>query len=148
MDGEAGMDIAGGPAALGGIMMGVALAAWSLGRWQGGLVSCDNRSAAAGEIERVAAGNLELHPPFAVATPCQTAARMERNVAMATALSLGDMHAEISAYRRAEQVLAGLTSDPLRLTEGRTGCRYLGVIGEPTCGVATAARLACACGPS
>jgi hypothetical protein len=148
MDGEVTLDIAGGPAALGGMMMCVALAAWSLGRWQGGLVTDENRrSAAASEADRLVTDNPGIYPSSAPAAPCQNAARAERDVELASATSLGDMHAEISAYRRDEQVLAALKSDPLHLIAGQAECRYIGIVGTPTCGVPAAARLACACAP-
>lgn len=133
------MDIAGGPAALGGVMMCVALAAWTLGRWQGGLVTADNCGALApDEAGPVRQGVAAALPVSAAADPCQHAARAEHKAALATASSLGDVHAEISAYRRAEQVLVGLDSDPLTLiAEQRTrhaACGYPGIIGELTYG--------------
>ncbi|MCZ8371028.1 MAG: hypothetical protein O9293_13900 [Porphyrobacter sp.] len=146
------MDIAGGPAAFGGMMMSLALAAWSLGRWQGGLVTGEDCDAAApGAVkEASAAGSAGFHPSSVPATPCQDAARAERSVALASATSLGEIHAEISAYRRAERVLSDLKDDPLSLTgkrhAGQAGCRYIGIVGTPTCGVPEAARLANACG--
>lgn len=142
-----------GPAALGAIMISVALGAWSIGRWQGGLAVTDDASPAAmlaggaageGSVERATLRGA------AEAAPGQDAARAERRTALATADSLGELHDEISAYRRAERVLAGPEWDGLRLhphfEDVRSECRYLGVMGEPTCGVAEPARSACACG--
>jgi hypothetical protein len=145
------MNFAGGPAALCGMIMCVALAAWTLGRWQGGLVIGEAHgtfpSGVAGSLPLGAAG---LQPLRTAAAPCQAAARAERKVALAAAASLGEIHAEISAYRRAEQVLAGLQDDPLsRMADWRTGqheCRYLGIMGEPTCGVLEVMGTARACG--
>jgi hypothetical protein len=77
-------------------------------------------------------------------------ARAERRSALAVADSLGELHAEISAYRRAEQVLASPEGDGLRLrplsADARRECRHLGVMGEPTCGCPETARMACTSG--
>jgi len=141
-----------GPAVLGAIVISVALVAWSLGRWQGGLAVADDAAPAtmpaggeAGEalMQRAALGGQG-------AAPCQDTARAERRTALAAADSLGELHAEISAYRRAQRVLAGPDGEGLRLQprfeDVRSECRYLGVMGEPTCGIAESARTACACG--
>jgi hypothetical protein len=137
-----------GPAMLGGIMLSVALGAWTLGRWQGGLALPDDRAAPAprepGEA-RMQATAL----PSALA-PHHDASRTECRAALVVADSLAELHADVSAYRRAQQVLAGPEGAGLRLRpvfeDTRSQCRYLGVIGQPTCGVAQPARTACACG--
>ena len=130
-----------GPAVLGAIVISVALGAWSVGRWQGGLAVTGEAGEAL--MQRASLGS-------ACAAPCQDAARAERRTALPAADSLGELHAEISAYRRAQRVLAGPDGDGLRLAphfeDVRSECRYLGVMGEPTCGVAEPARTACACG--
>ena len=145
------MDISAGPAALGGMMMCVALASWALGRWQGGVVALED--ADSGDLaDPVAAPRIavRLSPAAVPAAPCQHAAREERHVALAGAASLGELHAEITAYRRAEQVLARVEGEVLGQLhpQHETGgaCRYLGVMGEPTCGISEALRQACACG--
>lgn len=130
-----------GPAALGGIMMSVALGAWSLGRWQGTFaVPEDAGLRDAGAPDR----------PGAAAEPGPQAARAERRSAIDVADSLGELHAEISAYRLAEQVLAGPDGDGLHLRlhreDARSQCRYLGVMGAPTCELAEPLRAACAGG--
>ena len=147
------MDFFGGPAALGGIIMCVALGAWILGRWQGSDVS------AGGTCEPVR--DLPLSPADHVAPdrsdwpapiPCQQAALAERRGALDAALSLGELHAEVSAYRRAQQVLADLAGDQLDLPARRSGalpeCRYVGLTGQPTCAMPAAVRRACAAGDS
>lgn len=157
LDGEVEMEFFGGPAALGGIIMCVALGAWMLGRWQGGVVPAADAggSAVEGRLgETLAAEAPQPASPLrrsgAPVIPCQQAAQAERRGALEIAASLGDLHAEVSAYRRAEQVLAGLTQEQLALPSGTAGprhdCRYLGVMGEPTCAMPTAARRACASG--
>lgn len=153
LDGEMTMEfLASGPAMLGGIMMSVALGSWSLGRWQGGLARSDDLSPAVtpaiGEAGEAPA--LRTAMGAVGAPPCQDAARAERRTALAVADSLGELHAEITAYRRAEKVLAGPDADGLRLQPHfeniRSECRYLGLTGDPTCAVAEPARMACACG--
>jgi hypothetical protein len=144
------MDLSGGPAALGGIMMGLALGAWLMGRWQGGLAVSDDRAPAAAPTagpDRSEADEVPMQRATAVA-PCQEAAQAERRNAMAAAGSLGELHDEISAYRRAQKVLAGLNGDGLGLSlaDARSKCRYLGLMGEPTCGAAASARMACSPG--
>jgi len=136
-----------GPAALGGIMISVALCAWTLGRWPGGL---------AGPEEVAAAGTpgpgetVDAPVRAAGAAAFQDSARAERSSALAVADSLGELHAEISAYRRAQRVLTGPDGDGLHLAphseDVRSQCRYLGAMGEPTCSVGGAARAACICG--
>ena len=137
-----------GPAVLGGIMLSVALAAWTLGRWQGGLTMPeDQTSSSLREPKEDRAG---LAPPLSYATRGPERASVDRRSALAVADSLGELHAEISAYRRAQQVLAGPEGDGLRLRplheDARRECRYLGVMGEPTCGCPEPARMTCASG--
>lgn len=145
------MDFAGGPAALGGIIMFSALAAWSLGRWQGGLAP----PAAAPLSELPGSGEAGSAPqPESLSDPapalCQNAARAELRVALAAAPSLHEVHAEITAYRNAEQVLSRSDETMLRLVPltraNEAGCRFIGLTGEPTCCAPRAARAACADG--
>ena len=140
--------LADGPAVLGGIMMSVALGAWTLGRWQGGLSTPEGQIAhAPREPEEERAGLASVPSDTAQVSDM---ARAERRSVPAVADSLGELHAEISAYRRAEQVLASPEGVGLRLSplnaDARCECRHLGVMGEPTCGLPEAARMACACG--
>ena len=140
------------PAVLGGIMMSVAIGSWSLGRWQSdGAVSDDAAPAAAPDGGEAGEAMMTRTLPRAAGeAPCQDAARAERRTALAVADSLGELHAEVSAYRRAQRVLAGLDGDALRLrshqADARSECRYLGLMGEPTCGAAPPARGACRSG--
>lgn len=79
-----------------------------------------------------ATANLRL--PEAEAGPCRTAARAERYSAIATAESLGAIHAEITAYRRAEQVLSGpelgASRFSPRMEAAQAKCRYAGLPGS------------------
>ena len=137
-----------GPAVLGGIMLSVALAAWTLGRWQGGLELPDDHAAhppGAPEESRAMSA-----PPLPERAPHDGPARSESRTALAAADSLSQLHAEITAYRRAEQVLTGPEVEGLRLRplpgDARSECRYLGLIGEPVCGIPRPARMTCAGG--
>jgi hypothetical protein len=136
-----------GPAALGGILISLALCTWTLGRWPGGLTVSDKRKPAVIPAA-VEAGQAPVRAAGAAAF--QDAARKERRTALAAADSLGELHAEISAYRRAQRVLDGPDGEVLRLIphseDLRSQCRHLGVMGEPTCGLSGLARAACACG--
>lgn len=143
------MDFFGGPAALGGIIMCVALGAWILGRWQGMVVSAGRtrdsvRDLRTSPSDHAAPDQNERPAPF----PCQQATVAERRGALDVALSLGELHAEVSAYRRAEQVLADFAGDQLHLPARRSGaraeCRYVGLTGQPTCAMPAAVRRACA----
>ena len=145
------MDLPGGPAVLGGIIMCVASGAWMLGRWQGRALSA-GEAMDAGRESQGEPHDPEIGPPVhhAPPIPCQQAARDERRGALEPDLSLGDLHAEVSAYRRAQQVLAGLTGDPFELpalrSSNRPDCRYLGLTGHPTCAMPASVRQACAVG--
>jgi hypothetical protein len=138
------MDFSGGPAALGGVMMCIALGAWSMGRWQALRTAGDDPSGVPGGTAAMRG------PALAPVEPCQHAARTERRLALPTDDRLGELHVEISAYRRAEQVLAKIEGDvlPLHPAQAEPGrnCRYLGIVGEPTCNIPAAARALCACG--
>lgn len=136
-----------GPAALGGILISLALCTWTLARWPGGRAVCDEGTPAV----MPAAGEAGEAPVRATgAAACQNALRIERHAALAAADSLGELHAEISAYRHAQRVLDGPDGEVLRLIPHfenvRSQCRHFGVIGEPTCGVSGPAQAACARG--
>lgn len=144
--------LANGPAVMGAIMMSVAISSWSLGRWQRGPRVSDEPPQGAAPV-RGEAGEAPIQraPLRAVAAAqCQDDARVERRTALAVADSLGELHAEISAYRRDQQVLAGPDADRLglhvQLADVRSECRYLGLVGEPTCALAVPVRGACTLG--
>jgi len=144
------MELSAGPAALGGIMMGVALGAWTLGRWQGGFALPDD----GGGHGPTRVGDAAPTPPGALAEapakPDQQHAFVARGAAVAD--PLGELHAEISAYRRAEQVLADVGPDELVLRHrcGNTGpaCRHPALTGEPVCDLSGTVRPPCATGAS
>lgn len=140
------------PAGLGAIMVSVAIGSWSLGRWQSGIAASEDvipaPASAGGEAGEAPMPRAALRATGAMS--CQDAARAERQTALAAADSLGELHADISAYRRAEKVLASPDGEELRrrslLADARSECRFLGLMGEPTCGVAQPARGACTSG--
>ncbi len=155
--GEVGMDIFASPAMLGGIILFVAQGAWMLGRWQGGIMPPDGVSdqphgAAPHVAEPLRQPHRALAPVPLAAPPivCQQAAQDERRRTLETAASLGDLHAEISAYRRAEQVLAGIAREQLDLVlipaDARHDCRYVGLSGQPTCPMPDVVQHSPACG--
>ena len=146
------MDLVEGPAVLGGIIMSVALVAWALGRWQRGFASEDcgaAEPACAGTAPPDMAASVTRMPAPALPVPSAPHTALAERRSPDQTASLGELHAEISAYRRTQQVLATLDSDPLQLTvfppDQRTDCRYLGLIGEPTCAMAFGARPASGC---
>lgn len=148
------MDLFASPAVLGGIMICVALAAWTVGRWQGGLAPSarDRREArAAPALPALVHEAPDLRRGGQPdATPCQHAAQAERRGALEAAASLGDLHAEVSAYRRAQQVLSGMEREQLDLVLVAAGggreCRYIGISGQPTCPIHDSARPGAVCG--
>ena len=146
------MDIPGGPAALAGMMMCVGLAAWTLGRWQGSAMAVVDRAAAA-TGEAAARLALAIRPPHAPARPschCSACASADyRGEELASASALGAMHEEISAYRRAEQILCDLSSDALHQIamasgEGDGNC-LAGAGGPVTAGVTIVEPGLCDC---
>lgn len=143
----------GGSAALGGMMTSLMLGAWALGRWQGPL-----RNAALPEDGAPTApsptATLRPGPGAPARVPhersCQEAARIERRSASDCPDSLGELHADMVAYRRAQRALVDADSASLwtgRLgTESEEACRYLGVSGQPTCpSIVLKAEELCAC---
>jgi hypothetical protein len=91
------MDFSVSPALLGGIMITVALSAWTLGRWQGG----------AAPTQPPLTARLSAMP----VSPHQPQARAVLPSALGQGDSLSDLHAEVCAYRRQEQIFASLTAD-------------------------------------
>jgi hypothetical protein len=142
------MDLSAGPAVLGGTMMCVALASWALGRWQGGVVMPDESGAdQPGEGSPASRSPATPRASMAPAATGQHADRDKGHAALAGA-SLGELHAEISAYRQAEQVLSqfdGALLDQFdEQREQRARCRYLNAMGEPTCAISGMLREVCA----
>ena len=129
------MDILADPAALAGIIGAAMLSGWLMGRRHG---LCANEGEA---LVAVSEPDAPSAPPptqaLAAVTACQHAARAERRQLMEAVRSLGDLHDEVTAYRRQEQVLVSALNDGLLLAvmpdPGRHECRYFRLIGQPTC---------------
>lgn len=142
------MDLWYGPAALGGIMMCVALSAWALGRWQGTFAVPDDGAGRLPVDAGTAAPSLRSTKTENLTTPCQTEAFAARSAVLAVADSLGELHAEISAYRRAEQVFANTQPDELvlrhRSDDTGRACRHIGLTGKPICDLSDNAHRTCA----
>jgi hypothetical protein len=92
------------------------------------------------------------HPPFewrvtdpsasGSAIPLQHSQRAGREVCFENAFSVGELHAEVSDYRRQQKVFAAGAGNAqhfaLLPAGGRTECRDLGRIGQPTCAMHSA----------
>jgi hypothetical protein len=126
------------PAVLGSIVMGAVLSGWLLGRQHAAarMVGSETPGPAPEPLPEPQAA-IPPEARGAAVTACQHAARAERRQVIEAARSLGELHAEVTAYRLQEQVLASALSDGLlvELIPGaaRGDCRYLGLIGQPTC---------------
>jgi hypothetical protein len=133
------MDFLGGPAALGEIAACVALAAWTLGRWRGGELAIEPAQGP---------GPAGQHPPFewrvpvpndtGCAIPFQHADRAGREIWLETAFSPGELHAEVSAYRRQQNVFAAP-----RQAIARQESHDLVLIALPTCAIPSAMLPTC-----
>ncbi|QDH33775.1 hypothetical protein [Porphyrobacter sp. YT40] len=147
-----------GAAVPGGLIMAAALAGWMLGRWQSGHARPAQASplgdgliggesgAACSPPEQTRAGAGDTAGASGVSA-CQHAARAERREVTEAARSLAELHDEITAYRQQEQVLATAASEGVALElaadSQRQECRYLGLIGQPTCSLPHGGHAAC-----
>lgn len=129
------MDVAGGPAAIVGIMICTALAGWTLGRWQGGLVAAADRSPA--PVFALAMAPLRRAGTGGQAQPWpEVSGTGGPSAELASASSLALMHEEIIAYRRAQQILTDLSGDALHLIANRAPVES-GCAGHGACGCET-----------
>jgi hypothetical protein len=146
------MDLLGGPAALGGIIACIALVAWALGRWHGSALAANPANGPAH-----CPAPTGQHPPFewrmpdpaeaGSAVPCQHSQRAGREIWFEKAFSVGELHAEVSAYRRQQRVFAAGAGDALPLAPLPAGARQewrdLGLIGQTSGAMTSAALPAC-----
>lgn len=141
------MDFLGGPAALDEIAACVALAAWTLGRWRGALAVEPAQGPAPGGQHLPFEWRVPVPDNTGGAIGCQHADRAGREVWLETAFSPGELHAEVSAYRRQQNVFAAASRDALHLAlrpaGARQDCRDLPLIGQPACAMPRAALPAC-----
>jgi len=142
------MDLLGGPAALGGIIACIALAAWTLGawtlgRWHTGALAANPANGSA-HCQAPGPTPTGQHPPFewhvtdpgdpGSAAPFQHSQRAGREVWFENAFSVGELHAEVSDYRRQQKVFAAGAGNALHFAlspaGARSECRDLGRIGQ------------------
>lgn len=118
------MDFYASPAMLGGIIACVAISAWTLGRWQRAAVPLGEACNPAPQALHAAASQ---HPPFewraadhADAARGLTGGRTSRSgpkVDLDCGLSLGELHAEVTAYRHQQRVFASVARDRLLIDQ-------------------------------
>ena len=133
---------------LGGVITGLMLWAWALGRWQGGIAAAPAGAPGVDSLLR------EPHAPVGAAPDavrqCQQAARNDRRVPLEGGAWLWQIHEDVSAYRSAAKVLSYLKTEEMALgwsTVGGEGAmsRFLGNNGKPTFPVASLVNAPCGC---
>ncbi len=143
------------PAALGGLAGLIAVASWAMGRAHGPLTGerrPDSDEVVAGPADPMPASAATDRPFTALPAhrrpapaPCQQRALEERRAALTRPFALAELHAEASAIRRDERILGDVPAEDalivLTCTLPGTGCRFIGLSGQPTCPGTT--RLAC-----
>lgn len=137
---------------MGGVITGLMLGAWMLGRWQsvpGAATGAKEAAPAEAALRRPAEQALAMADAEAAARHCQAVARAERRALLENASALSKLHEDVSAYRHAQQVLSEVKSREMRVGWLRSGdaepCRYLGVSGQPTCPTPAAATMRHVC---
>ena len=139
------------PAALGGLAGLIAVAGWAMGRAYAPLAGeslPERRAPDPGEavlpdgpVAESEVAQPPLAPPHTGSAPCQQRALEERRAALAWPITLAELHAEVSAIRRDERILWDEPCDDalvvLSWDATGTGCRFIGLSGQPTCPVAT-----------
>ena len=116
------MDLFANPVTLGGLVAFIALGAWAMGRLQGAAEQLgparDPRVPQ--RPDRNDAPGQSLPGGHALAAALQPDASSQLLPSLALADSLGDLHAEISAFRRQERVLTSLEAElmPLHFATG------------------------------
>jgi hypothetical protein len=132
------MDLFAHPVTVAGLVSFVALGAWAMGRLQGAASVPDNAPAMPETRERgghAHCGERANAATGAAAGQSQPGARSQLLSALALADSLGDLHEEISAFRRQERVFATLAPDLLQLRamsdDCATGFRRIGATDQP-----------------
>ncbi len=142
------MDQLGSPAVLGGVITGLMLWSWALGRWQGGFAAAPTGVPGVDLLLR------EPHSPIGAGPDavrqCQQAARHDRHVLIEAGAWVGQIHADVSAYRRAAQVFLHLEAEEMALgwstiSGESTVCRYLGNSGKPSFPMVSSVHAPCAC---
>lgn len=138
------MEFMANPPTLGGGFALAVLFAWALGRLQGaaGLGGGLGGGLGSGQggDHRPALDQPLIAPPAGVplaAATCPEPSRSALLTALAAADQLGDLHDEVSAFRRRERVFATLSPDLLQpapmADDAARVCVRVGVIGLPVC---------------
>jgi hypothetical protein len=140
------MEYLAAPAALWGLISCIALGAWALGRWQGGAGWAANMPVALPPPRdpRAAQALAEAKPSTPVSNPAQR--RIDGLHALDSAISLGDLHDEISAFRRREQIFATLAPGALILHCRPIASQRDAVAKDGACSQVDRADPACTCG--
>jgi hypothetical protein len=127
------MDLLANPSALIGLIGCIGLAGWSMGRWQG-LTAHAQADDDLSEMQHSPQSSAITSDPPAFTglhTPNANAGLRD------TAMTLSDMHAEITRFRHREQVLATLDTEAVvfdRRSSGRLAlCRDIDALGTPRC---------------
>jgi hypothetical protein len=127
------MDLFANPSALIGLIGCIGLAGWGMGRWQGLSAHAQaaedlpetHRSPETRAITSDPPAPIDLHAPHTN--------RGLRD----TAVTLSDLHAEITRFRHHEQVLATLETEAVMFDRRSSGqlalCRDVGAVGTPRC---------------
>ncbi len=141
------MNLMDNPAIVGTMMTSIAFGAWALGRWQGAAAACMALPVASPTPTSEPAHLPEAAPVArevsAPASPCQQNAADERRSLATDVVSLADLHEDVSAYRRREQVLASLDAGMLFSDTALQDCRFVGITGEPLCPAPANVRQGC-----
>jgi hypothetical protein len=142
------------PAALGGLAGLIAVVGWIIGRLQSGPLGAARQPTApavpTGTADPVAAPapasarfttRATIVGEAPASPPCQQRALEERRALLSRPVSLADLHAEVSAFRRDERILERAPQADALLAMARADqvadCRFIGLSGRPTCPATT-----------
>lgn len=139
------MDLLASPSALIGLIGCIGLAGWSMGRWQGLTANAQ----AADDLP-------ETHrdPQARAITPDSSAFTglhtLNANAGLReTAITLSDMHAEVTRFRHREQVLATLNTEAAifdqRALRQLEACRTMGALSSQHCQEKVVEDVSCHC---
>ncbi len=138
------MEPYGGPAALGGIITGLMLASWMLGRWQRGLPGSPPAAA-----DTIAPAPGTIAPPL-ISSSCPAPVPDQRRTEGEGGEWLGALHEDVRAYRLAQQVLVEsvltgkIGACPPASGEGEDG-RSVELSEGPDCRLIATAVSSCLC---
>jgi hypothetical protein len=133
-------------AALWGLISCVALGAWALGRWQAGAGWAANSLAGLSSPRdpQIVPALAEAKASTLASIPAQ--GRDDGPHALDSAISLGDLHDEISAFRRREQIFATLAPGALLLDQRPIASQHDSAAMDVACAQVDRAYPVCTCG--